>query len=176
MTSLYDLLRQTGPIRRKVFVSYHHELDSAWYNQFATWFGSTLELFANRSLTEPVDSDDLDYVHRAIRENNIRGTSLTIVLCGYETWKRKCIDWEIGSTLNMGHGLLGIGLPSAAIQPDGGVRVPDRFLVNFQSGYAPWLSWPPTSEQLMASIETAVSRARNMASDNSLRFMTRNRP
>lgn len=164
------------PPKRKVFVSYHHELDQGWYDEFDRKFCGSLDLLTNRSLQEPVDSDKLDYVHRAIREKNMSGTSITIVLCGAETWKRKCVDWEIGSTLNMDHALLGIGLPTVARQGAGGAHVPDRLLVNYQSGYAPWLSCPFDGNQLLAAIEDAITRSRICSCDNSLRFMTRNRP
>jgi hypothetical protein len=164
------------PPKRKVFVSYHHELDQGRYDEFNRLFCASLDLVTNRSLQEPVDSDKLDYVHRAIREQNIKGTSLTIVLCGAETWKRKCVDWEIGSTLNMDHALLGVGLPTASRSSRGAIIVPDRLHVNCQGGYARWLSCPFDGNQLLAAIEDAITRSRTYSCDNSLPFMTRNRP
>ncbi len=165
--------------KRRVFVSYHHENDQAWYDLFSTWYGETLELFTNRSLKEPIDSDAVDYLHRTIREGKITGTSLTIVLCGPETWKRKWVDWEIGSTLNKGHGLLGIGLPTVATNRDGSAHAPDRLLQNYQNSYAPWLSWgapPPTADEIKAAIARAASNASTLNCNNTLPFMTRNRP
>src|SRR5690606_23807434 len=130
MTDYRDLIRNLDfgvplPLpKRRAFVSYHHDGDQFWYDQFSGW-ARDLELFTNRSLQEPVDSDDLqNYVHRYIREHHINGTSITIVLCGPETWKRKCVDWEIGSTVNKGHALLGIALPTALRVPSG-IVVPD---------------------------------------------------
>jgi hypothetical protein len=67
------------PPKRRVFVSYHHDNDQGWYDLFQQWYSEVLALFTNRSLAEPVDSDQLDYVHRTIRERNITGTSITIV-------------------------------------------------------------------------------------------------
>jgi hypothetical protein len=157
-------------------VSYHHDWDQYWFDEFDRLFCGTLDSLTNRSLEEPVDSDQIDYVHRAIREKNINGTSITIVLCGLETWKRKCVDWEIGSTLNMGHALLGIGLPTVATNFDGSARVPSRMLVNYQKGYAPWLICPVYADDLMAAIEDAIGRSKTYIYDNSQPFMTRNRP
>ncbi len=169
------------PPKRRVFVSYHHDSDQWWYERFAEYYGDRLELFTNRSLEEPIDSDNLSYVHRTIREGNITGTSVTIVLCGPETWKRKCVDWEIGSTLNMDHGLLGIGLPTAALTDDRQhVRVPDRLQRNYANGYAPWLGWTnaaaPSPQALLSALEDAAVRSTRAQADNALPFMTRNRP
>jgi len=47
-----------------------------------------LDIFTDKSLERRIDSEDADYLRRTIRENNISGSSLTIVLCGAETWKR----------------------------------------------------------------------------------------
>ncbi|MGD9715007.1 MAG: TIR domain-containing protein [Thermomicrobiales bacterium] len=163
------------PPKRKAFVSYHHDNDQSWYALVSQWYGDALDMFTNRSLDEPVDSNHLDYVHRVIRESNITGTSITIVLCGSETWKRKCVDWEIGSTINKGHALLGVGLASAAHLPQG-ILVPDRYYANWLSGYAAWRYLLPSAGDLASAIEEAIWRARNYAPDNSMPFMTRNRP
>lgn len=168
-------LPPAAPPKRRAFISYHHDNDQGWYELASQWYGGVLDLFTNRSLSEPVDSDQLDYVHRVIRENNITGTSVTIVLCGSETWKRKCVDWEIGSTINKGHGLLGIGLATAVHLPSG-VLVPDRYYANWLTGYAAWRYLLPTAGDLASAIEEAIWRAQNCAPDNSMPFMTRNRP
>lgn len=161
--------------KRRVFVSYHHGADQGWYAAF-TGICDALDLFTNRSLEEPIDSDDVDYVHRAIRETNITGTSLTIVLCGPETWKRKWVDWEIGSTVNKNHALLGLALPTALRVP-AGIVAPDRFYHNWLTGYAEWLLWEScTPVALSAAIDNAVSRAARFPADNRWPFMTRNRP
>jgi len=43
------------------------------------------EVFQDQSLDDEVESDDLEYVNRVIREDYIKGSSITIVLCGSET-------------------------------------------------------------------------------------------
>ena len=164
------------PTKRKAFISYHHDNDQGWYDLFSQWYGETLDLFTNRSLGEPIDSDDTDYIHRVIREMNITGTSLTIVLCGSETWKRKWIDWEIGTSINKEHALLGIGLATAPSLPGSRVLVPDRYYLNWLSGYAAWRYLLPSAENLQAAIEEAVWRSKTYTADMSLPFMKRNRP
>lgn len=166
-----------APTKRKVFVAYHHNWDQGWYEILERFYCDGLDLFTNRSLPEPVDTDDIDYAHRAIRERYITGTSITIVLCGWQTWKRKCVDWEIGATLNKGHALLGIGLPTAT-RTWNGVWVPDRYYHNWLTGYAAWLDCPqflPDASTLNAAIEEAILRSTLYPPDNSWPFMSRNR-
>src|SRR5207249_3540605 len=79
-----------------------------------------------------------------------------VVLCGKETPWRKFVDWEIKATLDRQHGLLGVGLPNNPATNDK-VRVQDRFLDNYQSGYAVWLSW----EQLFPNRQPDVAVLRH---------------
>lgn len=152
---LGSLLIQT---KRKIFVSYHHGGDQWYYNEFSRIFSDTYDVAQDSSLDRAIDSDDPNYVMRRIRENNISGTSCTIVLCGGQTPQRKYVDWEIKATLDKSHGLIGINLPGSMTN-NSGVVVPDRFNDNYHSGYAVWLQWHELSPQAIAqAIELANSR------------------
>lgn len=70
------------PIRRKVFVSYHHGGDQAYYDEFSRFFHDQYEAIRDNSLERLIQSDDTEYVMRQIREQYITGTSCTIVLIG----------------------------------------------------------------------------------------------
>lgn len=145
---LGDDFRPLAPVNHKVFVSYHHHGDQAYYNAFSTAFHDTYDVIYDNSLERSIDSDDVNYVMRRIRENHITGTSCTIVLVGAESPKRKYIDWEISATLEKGHALIGVRLPTARLTSDNQyVLVPDRLLDNINSGFASWLTW----EQVTAS-------------------------
>ena len=144
----------------RIFVSYHHGNDQQWYDKFVAVFGQTYDLFMDSSLERKVDSDDCDYTRRRIREENIAGSSMTIVLCGPETWKRRWVDWEIQTTLNKEHALLGIVLPNSMPDPAGRYIVPDRLLENINSGYAYWIPWPQSIQELAAAIAEAQNRRR----------------
>lgn len=164
--------------KRKVFISYHHK-DQAYINDFRTRFGSAYEVFTDCSLDAAIESNDLHYVNRTIREEFITGTSITIVICGTETWRRKCVDWEIYSTLHKDHALLGILLPH--VQPvfrDGQqVRlIPDRLHSNFESGYAHCIELPQNPQQLTQAINSAIQRSsqNKHLKNNSLSKMARN--
>lgn len=148
------------PIKRKVFVSYHHEYDQWWANFFSNQYAERYDIFYDSSLDDEIDSEDPEYINRAIRENYIVGTSITIVLCGAETWKRRYVDWEIYSTLHHKHALLGVALPTAVRDAYGNIIVPDRFYINYQSGYAHWMTWPADTVVLKNDIEIALSKSK----------------
>lgn len=54
-------------VRRKVFVSYHHRHDQAYYDEFSRIFHDELEALTDNSLGRRVDSADVSYIVRAIR-------------------------------------------------------------------------------------------------------------
>lgn len=167
---LGSLLTQT---KRKIFVSYHHGNDQWYYNEFSRFFSDTYDVIQDSSLGRAVDSDDPEYVIRRIRENNITGTSCTIILCGAQTPQRKYVDWEIKATLDKGHGLIGINLPSS-ISNSNGVVVPDRFNDNYHSGYAVWIQWQGLAPQAITqAIELANSMPSNLI-NNSRQMRRRN--
>ena len=164
--------------RRKVFVSYHHRGDQRWFDEFTRQFAERYEVFCDNSLDGRIRSDDDEYVNRRIRKEHIVGSSITIVLCGAETWKRKYVDWEIHSTLHHEHALLGIALPTAVKANAGGIFVHDRFNDNFQSGYAHWLgSWVADPQALLTAIEGAIQKSKDKSKiRNDREKMGRNHP
>jgi len=127
--------------RRRIFVSYHHAWDQVYYNEFANACGADWEAVHDRSLRNAVDSDDLQYVYRRVREVNLTGTSCTIVLCGPNTRWRKFVDWEIKATLDKKHSLIGVKLPTNLVDEFGRYHKPDRLQDNINSGYALWIHW-----------------------------------
>jgi len=129
------------PVKRKVFVSYHHDEDQGYYDIFSRTFCDTYDVIADNSLERRIGSEDVEYVMRRIRENYITGSSCTIVLVGRDTWGRKYVDWEIKATLEREHGLIGVQLPTAPITSQNTVIVPDRLDDNIRSGYALWVGW-----------------------------------
>lgn len=174
-------LPQPVPQKRKVFVAYHHgdrfrPGDQYWANVFRGTFSTWYEVLYDRSVQEPVNSNDLEYVNRRIREDFIVGSSVTILLCGANTWKRKCVDWEIHSTLHHHHALLGIALPTATQLPDGSIRTPDRFYANWTLGYTEWMHWTNDPALLKDGIEAAVARSRQVSPDNGMLKLQRNLP
>lgn len=178
-SSLFDYLHGGLPQipKRKVFISFHHKNDQKWFEHFVSKFSYLYETFYDNSIGETqIRSDDPEYINRAIREDYINGSSITLVLCGAETHKRKYVDWEIHSTLHHQHALMGIVLPTALRTFDGKSIVPNRLHLNVQSGYAHFIEWTDDANLLKQHIELALSKGQNTRLiDNSLEKMARNR-
>jgi hypothetical protein len=168
--------RMLPPIKRKVFVSYHHRGDQAYYDAFCRAFCDEYEVVYDNSLERRIDSDNIDYVRGRIKDNYINGSSCTLVLVGKDTWGRKYIDWEIDATLEMKHGLIGVRLPTAPLGEAGKTIVPSRLHHNVASGYAIWVTWENlTPAHLTGSIEQANLRPKSLI-DNSCERRYRNAP
>jgi hypothetical protein len=169
MASLYQPNPSFGglgigiPVKRKVFVSYHHANDQYYYNEFSKYFSQSYDIFYDNSLDRKIDSTNAEYVNRKIREDYIVGSSATIVLCGSETFKRRWVDWEIHATLYHKHGLLGIVLPTCQRNLNQQFVVPDRLVENVNSGYARWIHWTNDVNVLKSEIEAAVQSSKSNA-------------
>lgn len=162
--------------KRRVFISYHHARDQLWYNILSPALTNHYECAHDSSLDRACDSDDCDYVMRRIRENYIKGTTCTIVLCGSETFGRKYVDWEIKATLDRGHGLIGVRLPTAVNGNLGKTIVPDRLHQNIESGYAVWIDWADAlagAIPMKTYIETSIAKSAYLIR-NDLPLKTRN--
>lgn len=101
----------------KVFISHHHANDQ-WYKETLVEFGEMHSIFLDRS----VDTGDIpdewsdQRIRQEIRDNYLRDSTVTIVLVGTETQRRKHIDWEIYSSMydgsvNKKSGIVVINLP-----------------------------------------------------------------
>ena len=101
----------------KVFISYHHENDQNYKNELIA-FGERYSIFVDRS----VDTGDIpdewsdERIRREIRDHYLRDSTVTIVLVGQETRRRKHVDWEIYSSMydgsvNKRSGIVAINLP-----------------------------------------------------------------
>jgi hypothetical protein len=149
------LFGQTG--KRRVFVSYHHGGDQAYYNAFVRTFAGTHDVFSDTSVDRQIESDKTEYIRWKIYQDNIKGSSCSIVLCGSRTHERKYVDWEIHYTLEMQHGLIGVWLPTLPLAPNGGTQKPARLQDNIDSRYAKWLQWRAlTPDVLKSTIEAAI--------------------
>lgn len=102
----------------KAFVSYHHNNDQL-YRQHLADLAIRYHAFEDRSVEVGGIDDNLSSqaIRRIIRDDYLRDTQVTILLCGAETRFRKHIDWEIKSSMidgavNTRSGILVIELPS----------------------------------------------------------------
>ena len=102
----------------KVFISYHHENDQEYKNNLVK-FAWQHSIFIDASVDTGDISDDLsdESIRQKIRDEYLRDSTVTIVLVGKETKRRKHVDWEIYSsmfdgTVNKKSGVLVINLPT----------------------------------------------------------------
>lgn len=155
------------PVRRKIFVTYHHGNDQAYYDEFSRFFHDQYEAVFDNSLERSIDSDNVQYVMQRIRDNHIMGTSCTVLLIGAQTHQRKYVDWEIKATLAKQHGLLGIVLPTHQTTYDGKIVVPDRFHDNVLSGYAQWVHANGLTAQHLTTLINAAAATPKILINNS---------
>ena len=101
----------------KVFISYHHAKDQ-WYKEHLVAIGEAHKIFIDWSVDTGDVSDDRrdQQIREAIRDGFLRDSTVTIVLVGSETARRKHVDWEIYSSMRDGKvnkksGILVITLP-----------------------------------------------------------------
>ena len=102
----------------KVFISYHHDNDQPYKDSLAKWAKEN-QIFIDESVDTGDISDDLsdESIRKKIRDDYLRHSTVTIVLVGTETRRRKHVDWEIHSSMydgavNRRSGIVVIMLPS----------------------------------------------------------------
>ncbi|MGP1415138.1 MAG: TIR domain-containing protein [Treponema sp.] len=172
-------------VRHRVFISYHHDNDQDYKEKFVKLFDCDHDIFIDGSVRDGDIDDTLktETIRQRIRDEYLRDTTVTIVLIGRETWKRKHIDWEISSSIrdtefNPRSGLLGIILPT---HPDYGKGsftpsiVPPRLYDNVKKGFAKIYNW--TNDPLLIErwIETAFRDRKKNNPDNSRQLFGKNR-
>ena len=101
-----------------VFISYHHQNDQ-YYKDALLLMNKKVPVFIDGSVDTGDISDDLmdETIRVKIRDEYLRQSSVTIVLIGTETKRRKHVDWEIISSMidskvNRKSGIIVISLPS----------------------------------------------------------------
>jgi hypothetical protein len=102
----------------KVFITYHHGNDQLYKDKL-----QRINLGNNMFLDYSVDIGDIDdnlsdqFIRETIRDKYLRDSTVTILLVGTETKRRKHIDWELYSSMfdgsrNKKSGILVINLPT----------------------------------------------------------------
>jgi len=171
--------------RHKVFVSYHHANDQAYREHFEALFSDHYDILDSQSVQ--IGDIDLylntDRIRQRIRDEYLRNSTVTVVLLGTETWKRKHVDWEIAASIretkfNPRSGLIGIFLPS---HPDFGnfkynpANCPPRLVDNVKCGFAKLYNWNDTPGNVQQWIHDAYDRRKVITPDNSHPSYAKNR-
>lgn len=175
------------PTRHKVFVSYHHANDQSRKEIFDLRFGNKFGILQRGA----VNMGDIEAglttetIRQRIRNQYLRDCSVTVVLIGVDTWRRKHVDWEIGATLrhteyNPRGGLVGIFLPSYESAhsdsfqawDDGTIEydpytIPPRVHDNVQCEFASLHRWSNDPDEVQDWIHAAYNRKSRIVPDNS---------
>ena len=114
-------------------------------------------------------------VRQKIRDEYLRDSTVTVVLIGTETWKRKHVDWEIGASIrdtqyNPRSGLIGIFLPSHSDYGRDGYNpytIPPRLHFNVEYGFAKLYDWNTNPDTVQSWIHQAFKRRTEINPDNS---------
>ena len=132
-------------MKRRIFISckYDDQMKAKGFN-LLRWNKNVPVEFVGRHLLDPVKSENWEYVSRKIREQ-IRGTSVTVVLIGKNTWSSEAVAYEVEQSLKKDspNGILGIRLYD-------GVKVPE----SLESCGAEIIDWKP--DEFAAAIERAA--------------------
>ena len=163
--------------RHKVFVSYHHENDQEYRNRFEEMFVGINGVMDSRSVKigDIPQGSSLGEISRRIRDNYLSDSTVSVVLVGKDTWRRKHVDWEITATVrdtetNPRSGLLGILLPTHDSFGDTKVdpyTIPPRLHDNVACGFAKLYWWNESARDLSVWIDEAYRRRNTIMPDNS---------
>lgn len=171
--------------RHNVFVSYHHDNDQNYREEFEKLFNNYYDIIISKSVQiGDIDPNlPVDRVRQIIRDDYLRDTTVTIVLIGKETWKRKHVDWEIGASIrdtkyNPRSGLLGIFLPSHTDYGRDKYRkciIPPRLYDNAKCNFAALYDWNTNPTTIQKWIHEAFLNRKNVNPNNSYPNFINNR-
>lgn len=169
-------------VRHKVFVSYHHDNDEYYRDEFD-------KLTDDIVIPKSVQRDDVNpnlpakTIRQKIRDEYLRDSTVTVVLIGAQTWQRKHVDWEIGSSirdtnLNPRSGLLGIILPTYKRSNSDHYNpytIPPRLYYNIKCEFAEIYNWTGNKIELQGWINEAFDNRYKIDPDNSYPSFINNR-
>lgn len=173
--------------RHKVFVSYHHDNDQEYRDLFEGLFSNVHDIMVSKSVQIGDISPNLkvDTIRQKIRDEYLRDSTVTVVLIGAETWKRKHVDWEIGASIrktkcNSRSGLLGILLPTYPRPPSNSNNyfihtIPPRLHDNIECGFAQIYNWCDNPRVVQQWIHEAFNQRNQVNPNNSRRLFVNNR-
>jgi len=171
--------------RHNVFISYHHANDEYYKNEFERLFSGPYGIFETKAVSDgDIDPYNIktETTRQKIRDEYIRNATVTVVLIGTETWKRKHVDWEISTSIratvyNSRNGLLGILLPTrsdSALHYDAHT-IPPRLYDNIACGFASIYNWSTDPSEVQNWIHRAFLRRKEVNPNNSRDSFAQNR-
>lgn len=137
----------------RVFISYHHDNDQQYKDNLAKWAKEN-QIFIDESVDTGDISDDLsdESIRKKIRDDYLRHSTVTIVLVGTGTRRRKHVDWEIhysmyDGSVNRRSGIVVIMLPSVHYCYIHAPRGPEEKRLYPEDEWGPIGSWAEYERQ-----------------------------
>lgn len=171
--------------RHKVFVSYHHAKDQYYRDEFEHMFVRIHDIMVSKSVQigDILDNKPTEVIRQVIRDEYLKESTVTVVLIGEDTWKRKHVDWEISSSIrdtinNPRSGLLGIILPTYPRTDQNKYspyNIPPRLAQNIDCGFAKIYNWSSNPTLVQERIHEAFLSRNRVLPDNSYPMFIRNR-
>jgi MTH538 TIR-like domain (DUF1863) len=152
----------TPPRLSKLFVSYHHDRDGYFYEEFCRLVEGFYRPVQDDSVERRTGWVDAEHVTDNLRKYYLADAICTVVLCGARTPLRRFVDWEIKASLDLSRGLVAVILPENLPDARGRYGFPPRLADNLASGYAECLHLVQLSggmKPLAARVEAARSKA-----------------
>lgn len=178
--------------RHKIFISFHHgdkmidpRCGQYWKDRFELLFHQQYETVIIRSVQDGDIQDGIqtETTRRKIRDEYIADATVTVVLIGSYTWKRKHVDWKISSSIrdtanNPRCELIGIVLPTYSgfdrKQYDSYTN-PPRLYKNIECGFATIHLWNENPNIVQGWIHEAFLRKDRVEPTNAYRLFSNNR-
>lgn len=180
-----SLLYVNNSPRHKVFVSYHHANDQVYRNHFENLFVNIYDIMVSKSVQIGEIDPNLqtETIRQKIRDEYLSDSTVTVVLIGSQTWQRKHVDWEIGSSIretknSSRSGLLGIILPTYLRSDQSKYdpyTIPPRLYDNIQCEFAKIYNWNKDPATVQKWIHEAFDRRNRINPDNSFPSFVNNR-
>jgi len=170
-------------MKHKIFISYHHELDIKYRKKFEKLFSEQYDVFDSYSVKEgEIGNVGTEEVRRKIRDKHLKESTVTIVLIGRDTWRRKHVDYEIHNTLRSTEasprsGLIGIILPNYPKRKgenSNSRTIPKRLSQNLENKYANIHNWTDKPEELKKWIHEAFKKRKKINPNNTMPIMKNN--
>jgi hypothetical protein len=124
-------------------------------------------------------------IRQKIRDEYLRDSTVTVVLIGKNTWQRKHVDWEIGSSIrrtkfNSRSGLLGIFLPNFPFNDNkfNPHTIPPRLYDNWkdkENRFAQLYKWSNDPTTVQGWIHRAFEDRNRIIPDNSYPVYSNNK-
>lgn len=172
--------------RHNVFISYHHDNDEYYKERFEELFDEIYDVLETKAVSDGDIDPNLktETIRQKIRDEFIRSATVTVVLIGSETWKRKHVDWEISSSIkntkfNSRTGLIGIILPTYPRQDKtkySRYTIPPRLWDNIDCGFASIHNWSDDPNDVQDWIHEAFLKRNTIDPNNSRDLFSNNRP